>query len=263
MGLLLCMPSTWAFRNLAPPSRTMQYGLSMSSTMTENILMAKDNKPKPSEKEGWARLKEALENADKDPKKKKSPPIYEPGPYPYRALAALAYVIPIVDAGDMGKYMFEAYPEVLTIYNTLYGPLSSIYNGVPFLSFAIFFLMSYICRAPTFPVEIRFHVSQAFMLALIQFVPSILFGFLEKAGVPGMAVPFNTGKFFIFSYNGILNDFFLTHASTVFIWVMTSAVFMQVLLLNPLSSAKNPFLLNIVNWSLKYMGYTPDMQPKR
>lgn len=32
------------------------------------------------------------------------------GPYQYSALAALAYLIPLVDASDLGKYMFEAYP---------------------------------------------------------------------------------------------------------------------------------------------------------
>ena len=53
--------------------------------------------------------------------------------------------------------------------------------------------MSYICRAPTFPVEVRFHFAQAFMISLIQFIPSLTFGLLEKAGVPGMAVLYNTG----------------------------------------------------------------------
>jgi len=79
------------------------------------------------------------------------------------------------------------------------------------------------------------------MLSIIQFVPSLGFGLLEKAGVPGLAVPYNT----------------------VFLWVITSAVFMQALLLNPLASAKNPFLVNIVGWSMKYMNYSPDMVPKR
>ena len=149
--------------------------------------------PKEPEKEGWERFMAALEDAKKNPDKPKIPPIYKPGPYPYRLLAALAYVVPIVDASDLGKYMFEAYPETQVLYNTLFGSLSAVYNGVPFLPFAVFFLMSYICRAPTFPVEIRFHFSQAFMLAIIQFVPSLLFGLLEKVGVPGMAIPYNTG----------------------------------------------------------------------
>eukprot|EP00607_Mallomonas_marina_P007199 CAMPEP_0182416274 /NCGR_PEP_ID=MMETSP1167-20130531/545_1 /TAXON_ID=2988 /ORGANISM="Mallomonas Sp, Strain CCMP3275" /LENGTH=237 /DNA_ID=CAMNT_0024588899 /DNA_START=43 /DNA_END=756 /DNA_ORIENTATION=+ len=201
-------------------------------------LQMADPKKEP-EKEGWDRLKDAWDKAEADPKKK-LPPIYEPGPYPFQAAAALAYVIPIIDASDLGKYMFEAYPQVQSVYNSIYGPLAGVYNGVPFLPFAVFFLMSYICRAPTFPVEVRFHVSQAFMLALIQFVPSILFGFLEKAGVP-MAIPYNT----------------------VFMWVTFSAIFMQILLLNPLSSAKNPMLLNVVNWSMKYMGYSSDMAPRR
>lgn len=64
-----------------------------------------ENKKEP--KVGWERLQAALEEADKDPKKKRGPPIYEPESYPYHLLSALAYVIPIVDASDIGKYMFE------------------------------------------------------------------------------------------------------------------------------------------------------------
>lgn len=191
------------------------------------------------EDDNWARIQEALNKADADPKGA-PPPIYEPGPYPQRALAALAYVVPIVDAADLGKYMFEAYPVTQEVYNTLFGPLSAIYNGVPFLPFAVFFLLSYLCRAPTFPAEIRFHVAQAFMLSLFQFVPSLLFGLLEKGGVPGMGVLYNTA----------------------FTWVMGSAFFMQALLLNPVSSTKNPFLLNVVGLSMKYMGYSTDMKPR-
>jgi hypothetical protein len=95
-----------------------------------------------------------IQEADKDPKKKKGPPIYEPGTYVTHLLASLAYIIPIVDAQDLGKYMFEAYPSIATGYNALFGSVAGIYNGVPFLPFAVFFLMSYICRAPTFPVEV-------------------------------------------------------------------------------------------------------------
>jgi len=188
---------------------------------------------------GLERLKQQLDDAEKSGKK--GPPIYEPGSYPTHLIAALAYVIPIVDASDLGKYMFEAYPNILAVYNTFFGSIASIYNGVPFLPFAVFFLMSYICRAPTFPVEVRFHFSQAFMLSIIQFLPSLGFGLLEKAGVPGMAVLYNT----------------------VFLWVMVSSVFMQILLLNPLASAKNPFIINVVGWAMRYMNYTPDMAPKK
>lgn len=116
------------------------------------------------------------------------------GPYQNSVLASLAYVIPIVDASDLSKYMFQAYPALGDAYSTVYGPLAAIYNGVPFLPFALFFLMSYVCRAPNFPTEVRFHFSQAFMIGLFQFVPSLLFGFFEKAGVPGMAIAYNTGE---------------------------------------------------------------------
>ena len=202
------------------------------------------DKQKEPEKEGLARLLDLLDKEaakENDPTKKRSgPPIYEPGNYGIHVLAALAYAIPIVDASDLGKYMFEAYPQTAEVYNGIFGPASAIYNGVPFLPFAVFFLMSYICRAPTFPVEVRFHFAQAFMLGLIQFVPSLGLGLLEKAGVPGLGVVYNT----------------------VFLWVITSALFMQLSLLNPLSSTKNPVLVNIVGWALRYMNYTTDMKPK-
>jgi Chloroplast import apparatus Tic20-like len=152
-----------------------------------------EKKPKEPEKEGWERIQALISEADKDPKKKKGPPIYEPGTYVTHLLASLAYIIPIVDSQDLGKYMFEAYPAIASVYNGAFGSIAGIYNGVPFLPFAVFFLMSYICRAPTFPVEVRFHFAQAFMLSIIQFVPSLGFGLLEKAGVPGMAVLYNTG----------------------------------------------------------------------
>jgi hypothetical protein len=186
----------------------------------------------------FGRLVKLLKEVD-DPDKQGTPGIYLPGPYQFQILAALAYVIPIVDASDLGKYMFEAYPEVGTVYNTLFGPIAAIYNGVPFLPFAVFFGMSYICRAPNFPTEVRFHWSQAFMLSLVQFLPSLSFGFLEKAGVPGMGIAYNT----------------------VFTWEMISCLFMMYVLLNPLE-AKNPMHINVVGWAMRYMNYTPDMVPK-
>eukprot|EP01038_Epipyxis_sp_PR26KG_P008081 gene8081-10948_t len=204
---------------------------------------SEDEKKAPSPKDvpkyGNERLKFVIKSAfDKNVKKR--PPIYEPQSYPVHILSALAYFIPICDAADLGKYMFEAYPGVLEWYTTFFGGLSSIYNGVPFLPFAIFFLMSYISRAPTFPVEVRFHFAQAFMISLIQFVPSLAFPLFEKAGVPGMAVLYNT----------------------VFLWVMFSSVSMQISLLNPIATARNPFVINVVRWAKRYMNYTKDMRPK-
>lgn len=169
--------------------------LQSQPAVSNNRLFLSDNKDpkKLPELTGIERLKKALADAD-EPNNKRGPPIYQPGPYQLQILSALAYVIPIADASDLGKYMFEAYPEISTYYNSIFGPVAAIYNGVPFLPFAVFFFMSYICRAPTFPVEVRFHFAQAFMLSLIQFVPSLAFGLLEKVGVPGLAIGYNTGK---------------------------------------------------------------------
>jgi hypothetical protein len=213
------------------PRMCVRSGVKARSSTIQNVVLAakKDDKE---ELAGMERLQNALKEAD-ELGDKREPPIYNPGPYTMQALAALAYFVPIVDAADLGKYLFEAYPSIGSAYSTVFGPASAIYNGVPFLPFAIFFLLSYICRAPTFPTEVRFHVAQAFMLSLIQFVPSVLFGFAEKAGVPGMGVAYNT----------------------VFLWVMVSAITMQTTLLNPISESKNPFLVNIVGWSMRYMGY--------
>lgn len=44
---------------------------------------------------------------------------------------------------------------------------------------------------------------------------------------------------------------------------MGSAFFMQGLLLYPFAATKNPFLLNVVGLSMRYMGYTSDMIPKK
>jgi Chloroplast import apparatus Tic20-like len=167
--------------------------LSEKSSILSGTMKMAEKKPKEPEKEGWERIQALVADAENDPKKRKGPPIYEPGTYLTHVLAALAYIVPIVDSQDLGKYMFEAYPSISAAYNAVFGSIAGIYNGVPFLPFGVFFLMSYICRAPTFPVEVRFHVAQAFMLSIIQFVPSLGFGLLEKAGVPGMAVLYNTG----------------------------------------------------------------------
>jgi Chloroplast import apparatus Tic20-like len=239
-GRILSRPSSSSSTPMTMSAITMKGRLTVDkSLMSDN---KKDPKAPPKEmKEGLGWFLEELEKADKDPKKSGKPPLYEPGPYPYRLLAALPYLVPIADAFDLGKYMFEAYPESLAAYSALFGPVAGIYNGVPFLPFVVFFLLSYVARAPTFPVEVRFHAAQAFMLSIVQFVPSLIFPFLEKAGVPGMAVLFNS----------------------VFLWVMTSSVFMQLLLINPVSTTKNPFVINIVGWSLKYMGYSPDPSLKR
>ena len=222
------------------PTSGLRNHIGIKQTSLEFSPITSFSVDKEPEKEGLERLQADLEAANKDEKNNK-PPLYEPGPYTLQLLAAAAYIVPIVDAADLGKYMFEAYPAVGSVYNTVFGPLSAIYNGVPFLPFAVFFLLSYICRAPSFPVEVRFHVAQAFMLSIIQFIPSVGFGLLEKGGVPGMAVLYNT----------------------VFTWVIGSAAFMQLLLLNPIASTKNPFLVNIVGFALRYMGYTPDPSLKR
>lgn len=160
------------------------------STIFDPLLMSDK---KPAEKSGLDRLFEVMEETKNITNNK--PPIYEPGPYPTHLLSAAAYVIPIVDASDVGKYMFEAYPEVGEIYNTIFGPLAAIYNGVPFLPFVIYFAMSYISRAPTFPTEVRFHFAQAFMLSIIQFIPVLLLGLLEKGGLPGLGVLYNSRKY--------------------------------------------------------------------
>jgi hypothetical protein len=186
---------------LSTPSSSWLKASNLQSVGVTAYKMSQPN-TKPPTKTGVERLQKLLEDADKDPKRK--PPLYEPGPYQNHILAALAYTIPICDAADLGKYMFEAYPITAEVYNSVYGPLAGVYNGVPFLPFAVFFLMSYISRAPTFPVEIRFHFSQAFIVSLIQFIPSLGFGLLEKAGVPGMGVLYNTGFCFIFAFNDLL-----------------------------------------------------------
>lgn len=189
---LLKYCSAFKFVKSPSPLRLNGLALNLQSSKISDVVLLSEDKSKSS-KSGLDRLSELIEESKKD-QKKKGPPIYEPGSYPTHILASLAYVIPIVDASDVGKYMFEAYPAVGDLYNSVYGPIAAIYNGVPFLPFVLYFVMSYVCRAPTFPVEVRFHFAQAFMLSIIQFIPVVLLGLLEKGGVPGLAVFYNTSK---------------------------------------------------------------------
>ncbi len=116
-------------------------GVAALDAASQNSL-SMSSKEKPPTKEGYAWLKEQLEKLEND-KKERPPPLYEPGPYSQKLLAASAYFIPVVDSLDLGKYMFEAYPEVGSVFSTAFGPLAAIYNGVPFLSFSVFFFMIY------------------------------------------------------------------------------------------------------------------------
>jgi len=239
LGLVALLGTAHGLRAAQVAKVGRPLALTVHSQQSAFGTLSMDGKKEP-EKEGLERLQDLLaKEAAKDPKKRSGPPIYTPGNYGQHVLAALAYAIPIVDASDLGKYMFEAYPQTAEAYNAVFGPAAAVYNGVPFLPFAVFFLMSYICRAPTFPVEVRFHFSQAFMLSIIQFVPSLGLGLLEKAGVPGLGVVYNS----------------------VFLWVMVSSLFMQISLLNPLASAKNPVLINVVGWAMRYMNYSDSMKP--
>lgn len=187
LAVALCGASAFAPNSWKMASRVQLSAVSKSLS-TETLLMADEDK----DKTGFDWLNEAKGKAEKD-EKPKPPPFYEPGQLPQRAIAAAAYIIPVVDAADLGKYIFAAYPQCGEFFTTLYGPLAAVYNGVPFLPFAVFFLMSYVARAPTFPVEIRFHFSQAFFISLIQVLPSLALPFLEKAGVPNMNVLASAG----------------------------------------------------------------------
>jgi hypothetical protein len=40
-------------------------------------------------------------------------------------------------------------------------------------------------------------------------------------------------------------------------------VLMQALLLNPVASARNPFIVNVVGWAMRYMNYSQDLAPKK
>ena len=192
--VITCNVSAFQFRTTSKNKFDLKM-LSVESIKYKNNDFLMSDK-KIEEKQGFERLIEFLSPRKvEDSIKKRGPPIYEPGSYPTHLIAALAYVVPILDASDFGKYMFEAYPSIGSAYNLVFGPASAIYNGVPFLPFVIYFGMSYICRAPTFPVEVRFHFSQAFIISILQFIPVLLFGLLEKGGVPGMAVLYNTRKF--------------------------------------------------------------------
>ena len=61
----------------------------------------------------------------------------------------------------------------------------------------------------------------------------------------------------------LVSNLLLFSFFTVFMWVILSSVLMQALLLNPVGQARNPFIVNVVGWAMRYMNYTPDMAPKK
>ena len=103
--------STFSLRTIINRPTTVLRSLAaarQSGFVSERL--ASDNKgPKSKEpqKEGLERLLDLLDKADKDPKKSGKPPIYEPGGYQYRALAAL----PSADAADPGAAGQSHFPE--------------------------------------------------------------------------------------------------------------------------------------------------------
>lgn len=63
---------------------------------------------------------------------------------------------------------------------------------------------------------------------------------------------------------GIVSDEF--DMFLVYLWVFWNCFAMQALILTagtPLSRNKNPFVLNVLSWSLRFMNYSKDMQPRR
>ena len=49
---------------------------------------------------------------------------------------------------------------------------------------------------------------------------------------------------------------------SVFLWVVTSCLLMQSVLINPLAQSRNPFQINVVGLAMRYMNYNSSMKPK-
>lgn len=50
-----------------------------------------------------------------------------------------------------------------------------------------------------------------------------------------------------------------SYPAAVFLWTMVACLSMQFTLLNPLSASKNPLVVNVFGFALRYMNWTPEL----
>ncbi|DBB11553.1 TPA: hypothetical protein ACH3X3_006949 [Trebouxia sp. C0006] len=90
-----------------------------------------------------------------------------------RVVASVPYLIPLCDGLRYGKFFFAQFPQFARLLAPL-NPLVSLYFGVPFASFAVFFAVYLgIINNQNFSRYCRFNAMQAVLLDVVLILPGL------------------------------------------------------------------------------------------
>lgn len=91
-----------------------------------------------------------------------------------RVLAAVGYVLPLLDGMQYGRYVFAQYPVSEVLFRPLF-PLLRLYASIPYSNFVVFFaLYLAVVRNPSFGRYVRFNAMQACVLDVLIVLPLII-----------------------------------------------------------------------------------------
>ncbi|KAF8063676.1 TIC20-V [Scenedesmus sp. PABB004] len=108
---------------------------------------------------------------------------------PDRALAALPYLLPLLDALPFGRYVFLQFPFVARAMAPL-APLALLYTSVPFAPFLLFLAVySFIVNNASLSRFVRVNAMQAVLLDILLIIPQVLLDDVvhPPAGGPALA----------------------------------------------------------------------------
>eukprot|EP00882_Tetradesmus_deserticola_P016160 GHRQ01017239.1.p1 GENE.GHRQ01017239.1~~GHRQ01017239.1.p1 ORF type:complete len:215 (+),score=60.66 GHRQ01017239.1:193-837(+) len=145
---------------------------------------------------------------------------FKQGPdVPERGIAALTYLLPLLDALPYGRYVFMQFPFIARAMAPL-APVAYIYNSVPFLPFLLFIgVYSFIVNNQSMGRFIRYNAMQAVLLDVLLIIPSVLMGSVLRPPEGGAALQL---------YESGLNTIFLFVAVSV-AYGMVSCLLLQAL----------------------------------
>jgi len=114
---------------------------------------------------------------------------FEKNPDPAdRLLAGLPYLLPLLDALPLGKYIFIQYPYVARAMAVL-APVQSVYYSIPFLPFIVFLgVYSGIVSNTNLSRFIRYNAMQAVLLDILLIIPQLLLDTVFHAPEGGLGL---------------------------------------------------------------------------
>eukprot|EP00271_Cylindrocystis_brebissonii_P011973 TRINITY_DN30008_c0_g1_i1.p1 TRINITY_DN30008_c0_g1~~TRINITY_DN30008_c0_g1_i1.p1 ORF type:complete len:265 (+),score=40.18 TRINITY_DN30008_c0_g1_i1:81-875(+) len=94
--------------------------------------------------------------------------------FPQRAIAALAYFLPLLDGMRYGKFLFIQYPVTYKLIEPL-TPIIRAYNSFPYAGFIAFFVLYIlIIQNQSYSRYVRFNCMQAVVLDVLMILPSLI-----------------------------------------------------------------------------------------